>query len=311
MKRVLAIILAAMLLFALCGCGAKEDYITSDAEVAAAESYASDASSYAVGASDDGLTAQQNSGSGTVLDTDKIIYTCYAEVETQDFDGACQAVYALIDRVGGFLQSSSVNGQYYGSRGARSASFTIRIPRQSFDEVVGALSSLGNVPYCRTDAENITADYRDTESRLNTYLTEQERLFSMLEKAETVEEMLSIESRLSEVRYNIESLTSTLQNWDSLLSYSTLTLSVREVQVYTEIEEPSYWKSVENALTNTLEGIAEFFKNFLRFLIAALPVLAILAVAGGIVVLCVISAKKRRAKKRARLSSQEGPEGEE
>ena len=66
--------------------------------------------------------------------------------------------------------------------------------------------------------------------RLETYAIEEERLLSMLEKATTVEEMIQLESRLSDIRYQIESLESRLRNWQNQVDYSTITIYLREVE---------------------------------------------------------------------------------
>ena len=235
---------------------------------------------------------------GSLPTTDKIIYTAHAEVETQNFDTTIKDVYAMIDHYGGFLENSSVTGNNYysGSRYGRTASFTIRIPRDSFEDMTGSLAALGNVPYFSTNAENITAQYTDTSSRLKSYRIQEERLLTMLEKADTIEDMLNIESRLADLRYSIENLTSTLLGWDSLISYSTVNLRVEEVAIYTE-DEPvvrSYWEQVGDTFRGTLDNIATFFKYLLMFVVGASPVLVILAVIIIAVLLLVRRARKKR-----------------
>jgi predicted site-specific integrase-resolvase len=59
------------------------------------------------------------------------------------------------------------------------------------------ISSLGNLTYGNMQAQNITSQFIDTQSRLNAYRIEESRLLSMLEKAETVADMITIETRLS------------------------------------------------------------------------------------------------------------------
>ena len=105
--------------------------------------------------------------------------------------------------------------------------------------IENGLNTLGNVTYKTSGIQNITVEYTDTESRLKAYRTEEERLLVMLEKAETVEDMLNIEDRLSlRCATASESLTSTLMNWDSLISYSTVTLQITEVSRITPITRP-------------------------------------------------------------------------
>ena len=63
--------------------------------------------------------------------------------------------------------------------------------------------------------------------------TEQDRLLELMEQAETTEDLLAIESRLTDVRYQLESAASQLKLYDSLVSYSTVYLTVEEVQKLT------------------------------------------------------------------------------
>ena len=157
MKKVLCLLLAVWLL-GLCACGgaAKETaaYDSSPAEPAAmAEEYAEAEMAY------DGVSASPNYSIGTAdggdsgttvnrrFDSEKIIYSCYAEIETLTFEESCREVTQLIARYGGFLESSTVSGHDYYGEGRRSAEYIIRIPRESFEEVTGSLSNIGSVPY--------------------------------------------------------------------------------------------------------------------------------------------------------------------
>lgn len=299
MKRTLAFVLAILMLLCLAGCGgsSKESAANDMAPAepmeapmpAAAEA---EENSYSLG------SAATADSSAVNQSQDKIIYSGYAEIETLDFDRSVEAVHALIARHGGFLESSSVRGTDYTGEGRRSADFVIRIPRESFETVTGGLSELGNVSYSRVQAENVSASYYDTESRLAAYRIEEERLLSMLEKAETVEDMLAIEDRLTAVRYEIESHTTTLMNWDSLINYSTLELYLREVVEYTAEPELSYWQKLGRGFVRSLEKVGEFFKDLFRFVVVNLPVLVLVAAAA---VALGLGIRHRRRKKAARV----------
>lgn len=300
-KKALALLLTLLLVF-LCACGSSASQSSYYAGSANTEAYAPAEAPAAVSA--DKSAVGDNGGSGSDAPAadpiaDKIIYSAQANVETRDFDASLKAVDALIARVGGFLESSSITGSDYQSgRDYRSADYVIRIPADAFSGAMDSLSDLGNVTYRNTQADNITTQYYDTQSRLDAYQVEYDRLMDMLAKAETVEDMLSIEDRLSDVRYNIESLTTTMKSWDSQVNYSTLSLSLTEVKDYTNAQGAglTYWQEVGQALQNTLEGVGRFFKGLLRFLIAALPVLLILAAVAAVVLLLIRRRRARRAR---------------
>ena len=244
---------------------------------------------------------------------EKMIYSASATVETTDFEKSVEAVYELVESYGGFLESSYITGQRLRSQWenyapTRTASFTIRVPADSFTSVKSALSGVGNVVDVRDWAENITAQYYDTQSRLDTYRLEQERVMAMMEKAETVSDMLELESRLSDIRYQIESLESTLRNWQRQVDYSTVNLTVEEVQRLTvvEPEKRSYWQRVGDGFMQSIEDIGYNLSEFFIDFVAAIPVLVILAVLIlAAVVIIRIFIKRSRAKKMRKFAEQQ------
>jgi hypothetical protein len=240
---------------------------------------------------------------------DKIIYSGSASVETIRFEETIEKVYTLIDEYGGFVESSYVTGKdysttYYNRPGYRSASFTIRVPRDSFQSFTGALEELGNLTRSSVQAQNITSSYFDTQSRLNTYRTEEERLLDMLSKADTVEDMLNIEDRLASVRYSIESLTTTLTNWDSKINYSTLELNISEVKELTQ-ETPitrTFGQDIVERFRSSCQWLLQAVKNGILFFISAIPVLLIPIVI-VVVILLIIRAKRRNKRRKNDVES--------
>ena len=240
---------------------------------------------------------------------DKIIYSGSASVETIRFEETIEKVYTLIGEYGGFVESSYVTGKdysttYYNRPSYRSASFTIRVPRDSFQSFTGALETLGNLTRSSVQAQNITSSYYDTQSRLNTYRTEEERLLDMLSKAETVEDMLNIEDRLASVRYSIESLTTTLTNWDSKINYSTLELNISEVKELTQ-ETPitrTFGQDIAERFRSSCQWLLQALKNGILLCVSAFPVL-IVPVIVVIVVLLIIRAKRHNKRKKNDVES--------
>lgn len=321
--KYLSLVLALMLLsFLLTGCaaGAIRDAISngsggSGAKASSSASYSGamteayydmDApvpapAEYATGEYDSMMKGET---AGTADSYDKIIYSGYATVETIRFDETLEQVYEMIDAYGGFLESSYVTGKdyystYYNRNTYRTASFTIRVPRSAFQSFTGALETLGNVTGTTIEAQNITTSYYDTESRLATYRTEEERLLAMLEKADTVEDMLNIEDRLASVRYNIESLTSTLTNWDSKLSYSTVELRISEVSELTQQTPITYTfgQRIVQGFKSSVSWLGNAGQALVVFIAGALPILVILAVI-TLIIIFIIRAKRKKKKEK-------------
>ena len=318
MKKAFALCFSILMLLSLCACGSSQSaksanyYDTAPAEMPMAEpemAMDEDASygGFAVNSAEMPAPKPDAPESKTPdVDPEKIIYSADATVETTEFELTLEKLQGLVQQYGGFIESSSINGSNYysqsrGYAGNRSANYTIRIPSARFSELMGNLSALGNVPYTYTYTENITSRYYDVQAHLTAYETQEQRLLEMMEMAETVSDIIVIEDRLTELRYQIESLQSTLNNWDRQVSYSTVNVNINEVTVYTPEAKLSYGQRLGLAIRSGLQSTAEFFSDFLLWFLEALPALVILAV---LIVLVVIIIRRARKKRRARKAAE-------
>lgn len=322
MKKTIILALALAMLLSLGACGAQSfsGNVEAPREAAAPKlemAYSTDMAvaeeamgGFAVANTQAQLSSGAAKQDAPAQNSEKIIYSADVTLETTDFDAAVSRVLELVeDKYKGFIESSSINGSnYYNiSRGrvsARSAFYTIRIPSEHFNALMGELPTLGNVPYSHSYTENISAQYYDTEARLTAYETQEQRLLEMLEIAETVEDIISIEEKLTELRYKIESLQSSLNNWDRQVNYSSIYLSVEEVEEYTPetIVRPSYGEKLLDALEGGLSGFVGFVGDAFIALVGALPAIAALAA----VVTALLLAIRHRRKKKAKTSDLSG-----
>ena len=333
MKKIISLLLAIVMIFALCACGSSykgssSAYNTSAPAVAggyysdSAASYEMDydefgyspeekpepaAQSYGGLSADASSTAATGTGNSDAINTEKIIYSADAQLETTTFDETVAAVTDMISSYGGFVESSSVNGANYynkarGYASLRSASYTIRIPSENFNSMMNALPTLGNVPFTNTYTENVTSQYYDVQARLTAYKTQEARLIEMMSVAETVEDIIKIEDRLTEIRYQIDSMQSRLNNWDRKVNYSTIYLNISEVSEYTPTEtvKVTYWEKLAAAIKNGLKSVVSFFADFLLWLVEALPTLIILAVIAVVIIIIIKKTSGKRAERKAR-----------
>ena len=234
---------------------------------------------------------------------EKIIYSAYYTIETKEFDSSIEALNALISKYGGFVENSNVKGYtYYDSYGNssirnRTANYIVRIPSASLNDFLNESGSLGSVTSKRQEAQNVTSQYADISARLETYEVQEKRLLELLAKASNMGDLLTIEDKLSEVRYNIESLQRSLNNIDAKVDYSTVTLNINEVSTYTPTEKMSFWERLGNSFIGGIEDFVDDIGDFVIWFVGAIPALILIA---AIVVVAVILLKKARAKKKAK-----------
>lgn len=245
MKRTLAIILILILaLGLLCGCGASADSMasapTANTPAEAPAGSASDMNyGYAADMSEESVEAESSTTTTTTsasnpLANTKLIYTADINLETTEFDASIAGLEDLVDSMNGYFESSYVNN--YGSY--RSGNYSVRVPAEHFDGFCTAVGQLCQLNSISRSARDVSEAYYDAESRLLTQQTKLERLQALLAKAESMEDIITLESAISETEYNIEQLTGTLRKYDSLVGYSTVNICIDEVYKLTEIEEP-------------------------------------------------------------------------
>ena len=260
---------------------------------------------------------------GSANANEKIIYSASAEVETLDFEKTLSDVDLLAKKYGAFLQSSNVNGNRVGSYYSgedydnayvykprspvsnRRANIVLRVPSKSFSAMNGELATLGNLASSSTNAQNVTASFYDSESRLKTYREEEGRLLELLSRAESVEVIIQLESRLSDVRYQIERLTTYLEQIRRDVEYSTLTLSITEVAVYTPQQQtppriPTFGERIKEVFSDSWQSVKNFVKGVILAVISVIPSLVILVPVALIIFVIVrkrIKAKRKRLEK--------------
>ena len=229
----------------------------------------------------------------------KLITTVNLEVETRQFEEAMASLELRIQEMGGYIENmNTYNGsRYSGSGGSRYADLTVRIPQSVLKDFLAAVSDVSNVVRRSENVEDVTLSYVDMESRRDTLRTEQARLLAFLDKAETIEEIITIEERLSNVRYELESMESRLRAMDNKVDYATVNLNVSEVKELTPVEEPTLGERIGEGFMGSLRNIRDGATELLIWTVVHLPYFLIWAVFAGIVLL-VIWLQRRRSRKR-------------
>ena len=256
-RKLFACFLAWTMILSLAACGASSNKSASSATTADSAPMETEEGYFDTnGSYDDGA----DSG-GSVLEDQKIIYTGTLNLETTDFDGTAKAVTALADTMGGYLESSTVGN---GGRSYRWAEYTVRVPAAQFQSFLDQAGNLAHVTWQNTDLQNITETYYDTEGRLKTQQIKLERLQKLLAQAENMEDIITIESAISETEWNIEDLSGTLRHYDALVDFATITVSLQEVYKYSDTEElpENFGDRLGSALSrgwrSFVDGMADF-----------------------------------------------------
>lgn len=209
---------------------------------------------------------------------DKIIRSVNLEVETQTFDNLMTTIDTQINQLGGYVESSNISGRKYNSgNDLRSGNMIARVPKDKLDEFINTVYENANIVNKQEGTKNVTLDYINTESHKKSLEIEQERLLALLEKVETLEDIITLETRLSSVRYELQSYEVQLRSIDNLVEYSTVTLNILEVERLTEVTEVkiTFWNRIQTGFGDSIYNIGEGLKNFVVWFIVNLPYIII------------------------------------
>lgn len=310
MKKTLSLTLVIVLLASLlAGCGASSkgsvayDSMKNEAAIEAPmaapmepmyeEGYA---------AQDNSLTESGAGQSAAIPENRKWIITVDISAETEDLDALMAALDERIVSLKGYVEDQNIyNGSNYASRRYRSASLTVRIPADSVDQFTQDVSGISNVVRSNKNLEDITLTYSATESRVKALQTEEARLLELMAQAENMSDLLEIEARLTEVRYELERSTTRLKGYDNKVDYATVYLDIEEVQEYTPVEEETVWQRISGGFVSSLKGVGEGIVNFLVWIIVSSPYLVVFgAIAVGVIFLVRKLRKGKGMKKPAK-----------
>lgn len=239
-------------------------------------------------------------------DSRKIIRHANMDLETMEFDAALADIQKAVAEAGGYIESQNQGGgASYASRGRyqeeRYANIQARIPSDKLNGVMASVGGLCNILSQSESMDDITNSYYDAQARLETLRLQEDRLLAILEKAEKLEDVITLESALSDVRYQIESLTATLRRMDNQVTYSYLNLYLQEVVEYQQIQEKprTYGERMKEAAGDGVEAMVEGLQEFSLGAVRVGPSLLVWVLIIAVIALLMRAIVKASAKRRA------------
>ena len=211
----------------------------------------------------------------------KLIYTAELELETTAFDDAIAALDNLVAESKGYYEDRSIRQSGY-----RYGSFTVRVPAAEYDDFCRQAGEVCHLLYANSSAQDISDSYYDTDSRLQSARAKLARLQELLAKAENMQDIITIESAISDTQWQIDNLSGTLRDYDSLVDYSTVRIDLREVyQLSDAAQAPlTFGQKLANSFTSGLRSVGSALEDFAMWLAYSWVWLLLLAAAAVVIV---------------------------
>lgn len=234
----------------------------------------------------------------------KLIKNVNLNAETEQFDEFLPQLTQRVGVLGGYIEEMSsysrnetYSSDYRGTKYLRYANITARIPKDSLDAFLEEVGEKVNVVSRSESVTDVTLQYVDLESHKKALTTEQDRLIELLGQAETVEDIIAIEGRLSEVRYQIESMESQLRTFDNQIDYSTVYLYIDEVERYSPPAEATVFQRIQRGFINSLWGIGRDASDCAIWFLINIPYIVVWVVIVIVAALVVRKVYKRFTKR--------------
>lgn len=245
----------------------------------------------------------------TSLSQRKIIYTSSYKIQTEEFNSAKETLDALCKKYGAYYEEANISGTE--EKANRRAYYTIRIPVENYFEFRNETGNIGVIVRSSENNRDVSEQYFDTEARLESAKLREERLLEILRTAKTLDDVLSLERELSDVRYEIESMSGTLRKYDSLISYSTITVEIEEVIEPVEIKKApkTFGQRMGQAITGGFEDFIDMLEDLAVEITYSLPQIIIFVVFVLVIVVIIKkSIKKRKNKKTSIIKEKQDAE---
>jgi hypothetical protein len=304
-RKVLSILMILAVLLAVTGCGgaAKAENSAQMVPGAIFDSAADSDGRIHYGAEVPEEELKMESGSTTTAlpEGRKLIRTIDIQAETEDLNPLLESVNSSISQLGGYVQSKNQhNGSAYSGYRTRRVSMTIRIPAELADKFVATVSANANVVSSNETLDDVTLQYVDTESQVKALETEQEQLLELLDQAKSLEDILKIQDRLTQVRYELERYASRLRTLDNQIDYATIYLYIEEVQEYTPIAEKTVWQRIADGFSDSVEDLGESLVDLFVWLIVSSPFILVYGGIAAALFLLIRTILKKKSHKKCR-----------
>jgi hypothetical protein len=204
-----------------------------------------------------------------------IVYTGTLSVRVANVDDAAAQAQGIVLGTGGYVGGDN---RVIDSKRS-SAVLTLRVPALKFDATVNSLSHLGTELTRQVSTEDVTAQVIDVASRVKTQQASVDRIRTLLAQANSVSEIVSIESELTRRESDLESLQAQQRSLADLSSLSTITATFLGPEAVTKaVPKPKDKAGFLSGLKSGWHTFTASVSVLLNILGALLPFLVVIGI---------------------------------
>ncbi|MBO4861326.1 MAG: DUF4349 domain-containing protein [Firmicutes bacterium] len=213
------------------------------------------------------------------LRNSKLIYSATMSLQSTEFEKTCGFIKELAGKYFAYIESETVDNGNGSATYRRSASYTVRVPAENYEKFLAGMNDGCYVVSLNQKMTDVSEQYFDIEQKLETLRNKHDRLEELLKSADNMTDILKIEDALSENEYEINQYQGSLNKYNSLVSYSTVKISLKEVsRPDTTIgEKPGFFQKLGNNFSEGLANVGSALENLALWISYNIVTLIILA----------------------------------
>ena len=278
MKKYLSLFIVLLMIFAI-GCSKKsESTLPSKGISSQAQNYSisSDSATNMVN-----TTSSPKAPNSTIQNSQKkIIQTGEIFLIVEDIKESNSSIRNKANELNGYTESENIS--------ENSSNTRIRIPSDKLDIFIEYINKNYDVRNQQMSAQDITDTYVDNEARLKNFKAQESQTLEILKKANTVEDILKVQSEISKLRGEIEALESRKNIWDKDIEFSTIRISSSKKSIAIEskikaLSGSEFFRSISKGFLKSTATLILVIQNIIIFFISNIIVLFILAVSAIII----------------------------
>jgi len=214
--------------------------------------------------------------SPTTVNTERqVIRTGYVSMQVEDVTKSAFDVHALIKKRNGLISSEDTQS----SGDMTYANITAQIPADSLDAFIADVSTLGTVTSINVNAQDVTTQVVDLDARIKALQTSIDRLTQLLAEASRIEDLLAIETQLSQRQAELDALTAQRTWLGDQVAMSTITVSLSPVTQIADVDAPGFlsglqsgWSAFLSLIMVAVTAVGFFLPFLLVLALIAIPV---------------------------------------
>jgi hypothetical protein len=205
-----------------------------------------------------------------------IARTAQLTLIVKDFDSSQKRLEEILQRHGGYVGQMMTNAP----EGAeRRFSATLRVPADQLDAAISEVKQLGRVESESQNGEEVTSQYIDLQARLTNARNTEQRLTELLRRQTgKLDEVVTVEEKISEVREEIERMEAERKNLNQRVDFGTLSVSFNEERkAQLQVVPPSVGTQFHNAAVDGYRSVVDGIVSLLLVLMSWGPSLLLWA----------------------------------